>query len=466
MAETTTESSQELPDNGPWSLGWQAITKAAGNVINEVVQPVKESIDQLVNGKMPCELGSSELASVTANKPPPDLPPSQAPAAAPSAPMTTAGLFSKLVNTESGFKHLDENGNLLTSSKGAQGITQVLPKTGGDPGYGVTPIQNNSPDEYLRFGKDYLNAMMKNFHGNAEQAVAAYNAGPGRIQKAVDRAQRTGGDWKLYIPDETRKYVTKILGNGLALVTGSSNANASADFSDYLNKTNTTSTGPTKGYNGKPDGGKFVTQDNAVGKQVVNIIQKDFPDHVDAINTKITGDQPSEGADASFGGLGGDKIALGNIKGDNTVWFDKNGKPSKNNQPPPVEKVNEALATTLHEIQHARMQNIGTFNAGLGKDWKQMLSDAAQHDFPSVQQGIAVNNGDSLNEFLATATTIKEMQRRGYTPTGRYAEPAAALATMEHKYPWLKQYVINYIYPEAENSASNRDQVAKNRTVK
>lgn len=212
MTDTATPQTQELPDNGPWSMAWDKLSKAAGNVVSDVVQPVKESIDQIVNGKMPWEMGGSELASVTANKPPPvpDVAPQQQ--AAPSAPTTSSGLFAKLVNTESGFKHLDDNGKLLTSAAGAQGITQVMPKTAGDPGYGVTPIQNNSVDEYLRFGKDYLNAMLKNFHGNTEQALAAYNAGPGTIQKAVDKAQRTGGDWKLYIPAESRKYIKKILG--------------------------------------------------------------------------------------------------------------------------------------------------------------------------------------------------------------------------------------------------------------
>lgn len=216
MAETTSAtqgaSSDALPDDGPWSMGWQSLTKAAGNVISDVAQPVKETIDQLTHIKMPWEMAGPELASVTSNKPPAPQPIDPAQQAAPVAPMSLGGLFAKLVNTESGGKHLDDSGNLLTSSAGAKGITQVMPKTGGDPGYGVTPIQNNSPDEYLRFGKDYLNAMMKNFHGNSEQAVAAYNAGPARIQKAVDRAQRTGGDWKLYIPSETRQYIKKILG--------------------------------------------------------------------------------------------------------------------------------------------------------------------------------------------------------------------------------------------------------------
>lgn len=458
MATDTTGAATAAPADTtpPWEKAWNDVKTA-------VVDKVQDVQNLIQSPSMPWEKNWGATPSAQAPTQPTSVSPVQ-----PTPADRFSTVFNRLVGAETGGKHTDASGGLITSSAGAEGVTQVMRKTGGDPGYGVTPIQNNSAGEYMRFGKDYLQAMLKNFGGDYEKAVGAYNAGPGTIEKAVATAQQKGGDWKLYLPARAKKetipYIQKILGNGLALVTGSSDANASADFSDYL-KTNKATSGPTVGYNGKPDGGQWHEQSNALGQQVVGIIQKDFPDHVDAINTKVSGTPAEDGATASYGGLGGDKINLGKIAGNNITWTDKNGQPTKNSKPLPTDKVNEALATTLHEIQHARMANIGSFNDGLGKDWKNMLDDAAQHDFPSVDpQG--ARNGDALNEFLATATTLKEMQRRGYTPTGRYAEPAAALATMEHKYPWLKQYVINYIYPEAENSASNRDSVAKNRTVK
>lgn len=67
------------------------------------------------------------------------------------------------------------------SVKGARGVTQVMPATGSDPGYGVKPMQDQSVAEQTRFGKDYLTAMLNKYDGNVEKALAAYNAGPGAV---------------------------------------------------------------------------------------------------------------------------------------------------------------------------------------------------------------------------------------------------------------------------------------------
>ena len=88
------------------------------------------------------------------------------------------------------------------SPKGARGLMQIMPKTGAKPGYGVTPLRNQSPEENVRFGKDYFNAMYKKY-GSIELALAAYNAGP----TAVDNV---GGDISR-LPKETREYVSKAM---------------------------------------------------------------------------------------------------------------------------------------------------------------------------------------------------------------------------------------------------------------
>lgn len=203
------DNTPTLPDDGPWSLGWKELTASAGNVLSNVANTAIQDN----NEKAPWELSGSDLAGLSQNKR--DLSniniPDQ-PTAPQVVPKSFGDIFSRLINTESGGKHVDSNGNLLASNKGAQGITQVMPKTGEDPGYGVTPIQDNSKAEYIRFGRDYLNAMIKNFGGNQEQAVAAYNAGPGVVQKAVAKANVTGGDWRAYIPAETRNYIRSVLG--------------------------------------------------------------------------------------------------------------------------------------------------------------------------------------------------------------------------------------------------------------
>jgi hypothetical protein len=89
------------------------------------------------------------------------------------------------------------------SPKGAVGIAQIMPATARDPGYGVTPITDpTDPEEALRFGAEYMRAMLDRYDGDYGLALAAYNAGPGAVDKA-------GG-----IPafQETQNYVSNILG--------------------------------------------------------------------------------------------------------------------------------------------------------------------------------------------------------------------------------------------------------------
>lgn len=117
-------------------------------------------------------------------------------------------LVKGVIGQESGGKHYDKNGNLISSPVGARGITQVMPKTGVSPGYGVRPLQNETEEEYRRFGRDYLNAMLKNYGGDVRKALAAYNAGPGNVDSAI---KRYGDDWLSHLPRETQNYVPSII---------------------------------------------------------------------------------------------------------------------------------------------------------------------------------------------------------------------------------------------------------------
>jgi hypothetical protein len=122
-------------------------------------------------------------------------------------PVSIDTLFAAVVGQESGGVHTKPDGSLLTSPKGARGISQVMPRTGEDPGYGVAPLSNQSREEYLRFGRDYLQAMLREFGGDQAKALAAYNAGPGAVQDAV---KARGSGWLSAMPQETKDYVASI----------------------------------------------------------------------------------------------------------------------------------------------------------------------------------------------------------------------------------------------------------------
>lgn len=120
-----------------------------------------------------------------------------------SAPQPT--LAEVVQSMESGGRRYGKDGALLTSPKGAQGEMQVMPGTARDPGFGVAPARDGSPDELARVGREYLAAMERRYNDPA-QAMAAYNAGPG----AVDAAKaKHGAAWLDHMPKETRDYVAK-----------------------------------------------------------------------------------------------------------------------------------------------------------------------------------------------------------------------------------------------------------------
>jgi hypothetical protein len=148
--------------------------------------------------------------------------PAPAPARSSSGPVTdlrkpvayrqgddVAVLRDLVVQQESGGRRFGPDGKLLTSPKGAKGEMQVLDATNTDPGYGVAPARDNSPEERARVGRDYLAAMVRKF-GDVQMGLAAYNAGPGAVMEAVEASKKTRSHWLSHLPEETRNYVTNI----------------------------------------------------------------------------------------------------------------------------------------------------------------------------------------------------------------------------------------------------------------
>lgn len=131
-------------------------------------------------------------------------------------------LDASKVSAESGGRRYKADGTLLEGPNipgqgTAKGEHQVMDETNSDPGYGVRPAQDNSPGERARVGREYLAAMIKEYKGSLPHALAAYNAGPGNVDKAVREAEKAGDEanWMNYLPkpQETIPYVNKVLGD-------------------------------------------------------------------------------------------------------------------------------------------------------------------------------------------------------------------------------------------------------------
>jgi hypothetical protein len=117
-------------------------------------------------------------------------------------------LFSKIRQLESGNKHYDAKGNIITSPKGAEGIMQVMRGTQKDPGFGVAPARDKSPQELQRVGEDYFKAMMDKYQ-DTKLAAMAYNWGPGNVDKWLASGKKTP------VPQETRKYASHFAQGGI-----------------------------------------------------------------------------------------------------------------------------------------------------------------------------------------------------------------------------------------------------------
>jgi soluble lytic murein transglycosylase-like protein len=105
-------------------------------------------------------------------------------------------LLKGLVSQESGFNPSARSG------AGAVGLTQLMPGTAA--GLGVTnPLD---PVQSLQGGAKYLRQQLDRFGGDAKLALAAYNAGPGAVQKY-------GG-----VPPyaETQNYVNSVMSKAAA----------------------------------------------------------------------------------------------------------------------------------------------------------------------------------------------------------------------------------------------------------
>ena len=139
--------------------------------------------------------------------------------ALPSGGNTEHALLLAIVRQESEFDLQ------AMSPVGARGLMQLMPATARTVASEIklpfSPVRLVTDGTYnIRLGSAYLQSLIDDFGGSYALAIAAYNAGPGRVQHWLQQyGDPRGGqidmvDWIEMIPvDETRNYVQRVLEN-------------------------------------------------------------------------------------------------------------------------------------------------------------------------------------------------------------------------------------------------------------
>jgi soluble lytic murein transglycosylase-like protein len=113
-----------------------------------------------------------------------------------------AQLIRSVIQTESGY-----NSDAISKS-GAKGLMQLMDATAASLG-----VSNSyDPEQNINGGTKFLGYLLHKYEGNEQVALAAYNAGPGRIDRLG-----ISNDFQLQerydeLPLETQNYVRKIMG--------------------------------------------------------------------------------------------------------------------------------------------------------------------------------------------------------------------------------------------------------------
>lgn len=102
------------------------------------------------------------------------------------------------------------------SQSGAKGLMQLMDDTA--RGLGVT--NSFDPQMNIDAGTRFLSYLLRKYDGNIKSALAAYNAGPGKVDQLGLTTDAKVDAHLADLPDETQRYISKVLQAANAWGTG------------------------------------------------------------------------------------------------------------------------------------------------------------------------------------------------------------------------------------------------------
>lgn len=107
---------------------------------------------------------------------------------------------------------LNESGGraIATSPSGCKGVMQLSKYIYGPNSFSREWINPYSPRDAIDRGVHFLSVLHRDHNGDLDKMVAEYHGSKQVVMNAINQAGHQGGDWKEYLPPDTRRYIRDI----------------------------------------------------------------------------------------------------------------------------------------------------------------------------------------------------------------------------------------------------------------
>ncbi|RUR91069.1 lytic transglycosylase domain-containing protein [Pectobacterium polaris] len=187
------------------------------------------------------------------------------------------------------------DGKNLYSPAGAVGEYQIMANTGRELGLRIDSLVDErlDPEKARAASASYISKLLKKYNGNLDDALMAYNWGPGNVEQWIAQGRGDGftdkdGNWRP-VPKETRDYTGKIY----ASMDGNRGGYDAGARNYYSTQNRLADSRP---YQLSSSGGNQVT--NSTHIDTVNVNSN--PQTVDALTKSIDGYSKRSATNAAF----------------------------------------------------------------------------------------------------------------------------------------------------------------------